>query len=60
MELVYLPQTGTGLSCVICKIPIKFSLSVERKPGMALALNSHNSAVPVINASEKITIFLSP
>ena len=50
MELVYLPKTGTRLSCVICKIPIKLSLSLERKPGMALVLNSHNSAVPVLKS----------
>ena len=27
------PKTGTGLSCTIYKIPVKFSLSVHLKPG---------------------------
>ena len=26
------PKTGTGLSCTIYKIPVKFSLSLEMKP----------------------------
>ena len=57
MELVYLPKTGTGLSCIICKIPIKLSLSFERKPGMALVLNSHSRSGIKIDASEKFTFF---
>ena len=27
------PKTGTGLSCTIYKIPVKFSLSLDIKPG---------------------------
>ena len=27
------PKTGTGLSCTIYKIPVKFSLSLDMKPG---------------------------
>jgi len=59
MELVYLPKTGTGLSCIICKILIKLSLSLERKPGMALVLNSHNSAVPVLKSMPREKLPLS-
>ena len=35
MVLVFLlaPKTGTGLSCTIYKIPVKFSLSLDMKPG---------------------------
>ena len=28
------PKTGTGLSCTIYKIPVKFSLSLDMKPGI--------------------------
>ena len=27
------PKTGTGLSCTIYEIPVKFSLSLDMKPG---------------------------
>ena len=27
------PKTGTGLSCIIYKIPVNFSLSLDMKPG---------------------------
>ena len=27
------PETGTGLSCTIFKIPVNFSLSLDLKPG---------------------------
>ena len=27
------PETGTGLSCTIYKIPVNFSLSLDMKPG---------------------------
>ena len=35
MVLVFFwaPKTGTGLSCTIYKIPVKFSLSLDMKPG---------------------------
>ena len=35
ISLVFLlaPKTGTGLSCTIYKIPVKFSLSLDMKPG---------------------------
>ena len=31
------PKTGTGLSCTIYKIPLKFSLSLDMKPGTSNA-----------------------
>ena len=35
MVLVFFlaPKTGTGLSCIIYKIPVNFSLSLDMKPG---------------------------
>ena len=32
-DIFLAPKTGTGLSCTIYKIPVKFSLSLDMKSG---------------------------
>ena len=57
------PKTGTGLSCTIYKIPVKFSLSLDMKSGTS-NLNKWYRKISVVsvktgkgNSSEGITFF---
>ena len=57
------PKTGTGLSCTIYKIPVKFSLSLDMKSGTS-NLNKWYRKISVVsvktgkgNSSKGITFF---